>query len=64
MAVGPRGHQLISKEGPAVREAENQFQKEIDLTEFDWHIIHDCIFLRQLVSECILRAKSILLCGF
>lgn len=40
MAVGPRGHQLISKEGPAVREAENQFQKEIDLTDILTGILH------------------------
>lgn len=40
MVVGPRGHQLISKEGPAVREVENQFQPEIDLTDILTDILH------------------------
>lgn len=44
MAVGPRGHQLISKDGPAVREAENQFEQEIDLTDILTDILHTTIF--------------------
>lgn len=44
MAVGPRGHQLISKEGPAVREAENQFQKEIDLTDILTDKLYTTVF--------------------
>lgn len=44
MAVGPRGHQLISKEGPAVREAENQFQQEIHLTDILTEILHRKIY--------------------